>query len=77
MPASGDLDRLVDDVWSRIAGGINGRWPPWGLPVLATQGKEGPSARVLAGPVENLSVSGSRPVSMTMLSSKVSPSVRS
>jgi len=48
MPASGDLDRLVDDVWSRINGGINGRWPPWGLPVLATQGKEGPSARVLA-----------------------------
>ncbi len=48
MPASGDLDRLVDNVWMRIAGGLDGRWPPWGLPMLATQSPKGPRARVLA-----------------------------
>ena len=48
IPASGTLDALVDDVWARIAGGLNGQWPPWGLPMLATQSRDGPRARVLA-----------------------------
>jgi hypothetical protein len=48
VPAGGTLHALVDDVWQRIAGGLNGRWPPWGLPTLATIGENGPRARVLA-----------------------------
>jgi pyridoxamine 5'-phosphate oxidase len=48
MPASGELAGLVADTWTRIAGGLDGRWPPWGLPMLATQSRNGPSARVLA-----------------------------
>jgi pyridoxamine 5'-phosphate oxidase len=48
IPASGELDALVGDVWTRIAGGLDGRWPPWGLPILATQSLDGPRARVLA-----------------------------
>ena len=39
---------LLDDVWSRIAAGLNGRWPPLGLPMLATLSPHGPRARVLA-----------------------------
>jgi len=46
LPAS--FPRLLDDLWSRIRGGLNGRWPPWALPSLATNSPEGPSARVLA-----------------------------
>jgi pyridoxamine 5'-phosphate oxidase len=42
------LPALLDDVWSRIAAGLNGRWPPWGLPTLATLSPHGPRARVLA-----------------------------
>jgi len=48
LPASGNLDALVDDVWARIAGGLDGRWPPWALPMLVTTSKAGPRARVLA-----------------------------
>ena len=46
LPAT--LVALVDELWQRIAHGIDGRWPPWGLPTLATIGTAGPSARVLA-----------------------------
>jgi len=46
LPAS--FPGLLDDLWSRIQGGLNGRWPPWALPSLATISAEGPSARVLA-----------------------------
>jgi pyridoxamine 5'-phosphate oxidase len=42
------LPALLDDVWGRIAAGLNGRWPPWGLPTLATLSPHGPRARVLA-----------------------------
>ena len=42
------LPALLDDVWRRIAAGLNGRWPPWGLPTLATLSAHGPRARVLA-----------------------------
>jgi hypothetical protein len=48
VPAGGALHAIVDDVWQRVAGGLNGRWPPWGLPTLATLGENGPRARVLA-----------------------------
>ncbi len=47
-PASGQLDALVDDVWQRIARGLDGRWPPWSLPTLATVAADGPRARILA-----------------------------
>jgi pyridoxamine 5'-phosphate oxidase len=54
------LPALLDDVWRRIAAGLNGRWPPWGLPTLATLSPHGPRARVLAlrsvDPVERLFV---------------------
>jgi len=39
---------LLDDLWSRIQNGLDGRWPPWALPILATNTPEGPRARVLA-----------------------------
>jgi hypothetical protein len=42
------LPALLDDVWKRIAAGLNGRWPPWTLPTLATLSPYGPRARVLA-----------------------------
>lgn len=42
------LPALLDDVWRRIAAGLNGRWPPWALPMLATLSPHGPRARVLA-----------------------------
>ena len=42
------LAALLDEVWRRIAAGLNGRWPPWGLPTLATLSPHGPRARVLA-----------------------------
>jgi pyridoxamine 5'-phosphate oxidase len=48
MPAGGDLAGLVDDTWTRIAGGLDGTWPPWGLPMLATLSLDGPRARILA-----------------------------
>jgi len=54
------LPALLDDLWSRIAAGLNGRWLPWGLPMLATVSPNGPRARVLAlrsvDPVERLFV---------------------
>ena len=54
------LPALLDDVWRRIAAGLNGRWPPWALPTLATLSPHGPRARVLAlrsvNPVERLFV---------------------
>jgi pyridoxamine 5'-phosphate oxidase len=54
------LPALLDDVWRRIAAGLNGRWPPWGLPTLATLSPQRPRARVLAlrsvDPVERLFV---------------------
>jgi hypothetical protein len=46
LPAS--FPRLLDDVWSRIQNGLNGQWPPWALPTLATISPEGPRARILA-----------------------------
>jgi pyridoxamine 5'-phosphate oxidase len=42
------LPAVLDDVWRRIAAGLNGRWPPWALPMLATLSPHGPRARVLA-----------------------------
>jgi hypothetical protein len=42
------LPALLDDVWRRISAGLNGRWPPWGLAMLATLSSHGPRARVLA-----------------------------
>ena len=42
------LPALLDDVWRRIAAGLDGRWPPWALPMLATLSPHGPRARVLA-----------------------------
>lgn len=48
IPVSGKLEALVADVWRRIADGLDGRWPPWGLPTLATMSGDGPRARVLA-----------------------------
>src|SRR4029450_5111464 len=42
------LPALLDDVWRRIVAGLNGRWPPWALPMLATLSPHGPPARVLA-----------------------------
>ncbi len=42
------LPALLDDVWRRIVAGLNGRWPPWALPMLATLSPHGPRARVLA-----------------------------
>ena len=48
MPAAGDLRALVDDVWHRIARALDGTWPPWALPTLATIAADGPRARVLA-----------------------------
>jgi len=46
LPTS--LPDLLGEVWSRIESGLNGRWPPWALPILATHSPEGPRARVLA-----------------------------
>ncbi len=47
LPAS--LPGVVDAAWSAIERGCTDRWTPWGLPTLATQGKDGaPEARVLA-----------------------------
>jgi pyridoxamine 5'-phosphate oxidase len=46
LPAS--VPGLLDDLWSRIRTGLDGRWPPWALPTLATNSPEGPRARVLA-----------------------------
>ena len=46
LPSS--IESLVEDLWSRIQNGLNGRWPPWALPMLATHSREGPRARVLA-----------------------------
>jgi pyridoxamine 5'-phosphate oxidase len=48
MPAAGALAFLVDDVWKRIADSLDGRWPPWALPTLATSSAQGPRARILA-----------------------------
>src|SRR5262245_60741469 len=42
------LQALLDDVWRHIEAGLNGRWPPWALPMLATLSPHGPRARVLA-----------------------------
>src|SRR5262245_9901348 len=42
------LPALLEEVWRRIASGLNGRWPPWGLPMLATVSPPEPRARVLA-----------------------------
>ena len=47
-PPPAQLHSLVDDVFRRIAGALDGRWPPWALPTLATIGEDGPRARVLA-----------------------------
>ena len=47
LPA-GELSALPNDTWARIGRGLNGRWPAWALPVVATNGSQGPSARVLA-----------------------------
>jgi pyridoxamine 5'-phosphate oxidase len=46
LPAT--LTAVLDELWRRIANGVNGRWPPWGLPALATVATDGPRARVLA-----------------------------
>jgi hypothetical protein len=46
LPAS--VPRLLDDLWSRIQNELDGRWPPWALPSLATNSPEGPRARILA-----------------------------
>ena len=35
------LPALLDDVWRRIGAGLNGRWPPWALPMLATLSPHG------------------------------------
>ena len=42
------LSALVDELWVRIAAGLDGRWPPVALPMLVTSSAEGPRARVLA-----------------------------
>lgn len=46
LPAT--LPSVLEEVWQRIAAGLDGRWPPWALPQLATTGPQGPSSRVLA-----------------------------
>ena len=48
MPASGNLAALVDDTWTRMTRSLDGKWPPWALPMLATHSPNGPRARVLA-----------------------------
>jgi len=42
------LTAILEELWQRIASGVNGRWPPWGLPTIATIAPDGPRARVLA-----------------------------
>jgi pyridoxamine 5'-phosphate oxidase len=46
LPAT--LTAVLDELWRRIADGVGGRWPPWGLPALATLATDGPRVRVLA-----------------------------
>jgi hypothetical protein len=47
-PPPAQLHALVDDEFRRIAAALDGRWPAWALPILATSGEDGPRARVLA-----------------------------
>lgn len=43
------LPGLLESLWAKISKGLDGRWPPWSLPTLATIGEDGaPRARVLA-----------------------------
>ena len=43
------LPALLDGLWSRIGGALDGRWRPWALPTLVTVAEDGaPRARVLA-----------------------------
>lgn len=45
----GALDRLQDELWSRIERGLGGGWPAWALPALVTVTPDGsPRPRVLA-----------------------------
>ena len=46
LPTS--IPALLDDLWSRIENGLDGRWRPWALPILATHSPGGARARVLA-----------------------------
>ena len=47
LPAG--LPHVLDAVWSALARGVQDRWTPWALPMLATVGSRGqPEARVLA-----------------------------
>ena len=47
LPAT--LPALLDGLWSRIAGALDGRWGEWALPTLVTVADDGaPRARVLA-----------------------------
>ena len=50
VPASGNLDALVDDVWARIAKGLDGKWPPWALPSGAPSASLGP---LIASPFDS------------------------
>jgi pyridoxamine 5'-phosphate oxidase len=43
------LPDVLDRLWSRIGGALNGRWTSWALPTLVSVGEDGaPRARVLA-----------------------------
>ncbi len=45
----GTLPAVLEGLWSRIAAGLDGSWPPWSLPTLVTVAEDGaPRARVLA-----------------------------
>jgi len=47
LPAG--LPQVLDAVWSALARGVQDRWTPWALPMLATVGSRGqPEARVIA-----------------------------
>jgi len=46
LPAT--LPMVLEQLWQRIAAALDGRWPPWALPQLATLGPQGPSSRVVA-----------------------------
>jgi hypothetical protein len=47
LPAG--LPQVLDAVWNALARGVQDRWTPWALPMLATVGARGqPEARVIA-----------------------------
>lgn len=47
LPAG--LPQVLDTVWGALARGVQERWTPWALPMLATVGSRGqPEARVIA-----------------------------